>query len=108
MFVTMEARTTCPLCAYQVRVIMCGTARVNKRSMRVEPTLGALAYNTCPECGTDVRTASSVPRSAYRLRPESEAEVIAYRKRRWDIDDAGTGPLVEAPEKHQQGERTAA
>ena len=108
MFVTMEARTTCPLCACQVRVIMCGTARVNKKSMRVEPTLGALAYSTCPECGTDVRAASSVPRSAYRLRPESEAEVIAYRKRKWGIDDEGTGPLVEAPEKHQRGERTAA
>jgi hypothetical protein len=93
----MEARTTCPLCAYRIRVIMCGSARVNKRSMRVEPTLGALAFNTCPECGADVRSASSVPRSAYRLSAESEAEVIAYRKKRWGIEGAGTGPLAEAP-----------
>ena len=44
MFVTLEARTSCGLCGYQIRVTMCGTARVNKRSMRVEPTLGWQAY----------------------------------------------------------------
>jgi hypothetical protein len=108
MFVTMEARTSCPLCACQIRVIMCGSARVNKRSMRVEPTLGALAYSTCPECGIDVRSASSVPRSAYRLCPDSEAQVTAYRKRKWGIEGTRTGPLVEAPEKHQRGKSEAA
>jgi hypothetical protein len=81
---------------------MCGSARVNKRSVRVEPTLGALAYSTCPECGTDVRSASSVPRSAYRLDAESNARVITYREKRWGIEDAGTGPLAEAPEKRQR------
>ena len=95
MFVALEARTPCPLCGYQIRVSMCGTARVNKRSLRVKPTLGWLAYNTCPECGTEVRSASSVPRTAYRLSAESDAEVIAYRERKWGISD-GTGPLTEA------------
>jgi hypothetical protein len=95
MFVAMEARTSCPLCGYQIRVIMCGSARVNKRSLRVEPTLGALAYNRCPECGSDVRKASSVPRTAYRLRAEDAAKVSEYRQRKWGVADA-PGPLVEA------------
>ena len=95
MFVALEARTPCPLCGYQIRVTMCGTARVNKRSMRVEPTLGWLAYSRCPECRTEVRSASSVPRTAYRLSAESDAEVIAYRERKWGVSD-GTGPLTEA------------
>ena len=95
MFVALEARTPCPLCGYQIRVSMCGTARVNKRSLRVKPTLGWLAYSRCPECRTEVRSASSVPRTAYRLSAESDAEVIAYRERKWGISD-GTGPLTEA------------
>lgn len=98
MFVAMNARTSCWLCGYQIRVIMCDTARVNKRSIRVWTTLGAFAYSTCPECGSDVRSASSVPRSAYRLDAESEAKVIAYRERKWGVSD-GTGPLVEARRK---------
>lgn len=99
MFVAMEAHTSCFLCNYQVRVIMCGSARVNKRSVRViGPLLGAFAYSTCPECGSDVRSASSVPRSAYRLCPEDEAKVIAYRERKWGVT-GGTGPLVEARRK---------
>lgn len=101
MFVTMEARTSCPLCAYQIRVIMCGSARVSKRSMRVEPTLGALSYSTCPECGSDVRGASSVPRSAYVLSPADAAKVSEYRQRRWGVSDP-PGPLVEATKKRQQ------
>jgi hypothetical protein len=95
MFVTLEARTSCPLCGYQIRVIMCGSARVNKRSLRVEPTLGALAYNRCPECRSDVRSASSVRRTPYRLRAEDAAKVIEYRQRMWGVSDA-PGPLVEA------------
>jgi rRNA maturation protein Nop10 len=95
VFVTMEARTSCPLCGYQIRVIMCGSARINKRSMRVEPTLGALSYSTCPECGSDVRSASSVPRSAYVLRPDDAAKVSEYRQRKWGVSDP-PGPLVEA------------
>ena len=98
MFVALEARTPCPLCGYQIRVSMCGTARVNKRSLRVKPTLGWLAYSRCPECGTEVRSASSVPRTAYRLSAESDAEVIAYRERKWGVTDA-PGPLVEARRK---------
>lgn len=95
MFVTMEARTSCWLCGYQIRVVMCGSARVNKRSMRVETTLGAFAYADCPECGSDVRSASSVPRTAYRLRAEDAAKVSEYRQRKWGVRDL-PGPLVEA------------
>jgi hypothetical protein len=95
MFVTLEDRTSCWLCGYQIRVIMCGSARVNKRSLRVEPTLGALAYNRCPECRSDVRSASSVPRTAYQLRAEDTAKVSEYRQRKWGVADV-PGPLVEA------------
>jgi hypothetical protein len=96
MFVTLKARTPCPLCRYQVGIWMYGRARVNKRSMRVEgPLLGWFEFARCPECGTDVRSLSSAPRSAYRLDGESEAEVIAYRQRKWGVADA-PGPLVEA------------
>jgi hypothetical protein len=103
----MEARTSCWLCGYQIRVIMCGSARVNKRSMRVEPTLGALSHSACPECRSDVRGASSVPRTAYRLSAEDEAKVRDYRQRRWGVSDA-PGPLAEARKKHQRGEEAAA
>jgi hypothetical protein len=96
VFVTMEARTPCPLCRYQVSIRMYGRARVNKRSMRVEgPLLGWFEFTNCPECGTDVRSLSLAPRSAYRLDAESEAEVISCRQRKWGISDR-PGPLVEA------------
>jgi hypothetical protein len=96
MFVAMEAQASCPSCEYQVRLIMTGSARINKRSVRVTgPFLGALEHSHCPRCGAEVG-GDGAPRSAYRLCAEDEAKVVAYRERKWGITDAGTGPLVEA------------
>jgi hypothetical protein len=96
VFVSMRASTPCLLCGYRVAVLMCATARVNKRSMKVGgPLLGGFAYHRCPECQTPV-DGELMPRSAYRLYPEDNARVIAYRERRWGITSAGTGLLVEA------------
>lgn len=94
MFVALEARTPCLLCACQVRILAFGSARVNKRSLRVSGPLLITLDHHCPECWTSTQ-GSSVPRSAYRLCPEDEAKVIAYRQRKWGVSD-GTGPLVEA------------
>ena len=94
MTVTLLASTPCLLCGYQTTILMVGTARINKRSMRVQgPLIGAYRFADCPECGTGVHS-SSAPRSAYRLHPDDDAAVRAYRMRRWGIDQ-GTGPLAE-------------
>lgn len=95
MFVALLAATPCPLCAYRVEVLMTGSARINKRSLRVTgPLLGAFRFTRCPECGTDVCGDSMRPRSAYVLAPEDAAKVAAYRMRKWGIE-APAGPLIE-------------
>lgn len=98
MFVALIATTPCPLCSYRVELLMMGTARVNKRSLRVSgPLLGACRYAFCPECGSDVRSHGLAPRSAYRLAPEDAVKVAEYRKRRWGVESAA-GELVEVRE----------
>lgn len=83
MFVSLEARTPCLLCGFRDRVIMCGMARVNKRSMRVRgPLLGATGHWKCPECGT-VAQGELKPRSSYVLDEISARAVADYRARRW-------------------------
>ena len=83
MFVTLEARTPCLLCGFRDRVIMTGTARVNKRSLRVKgPLLGSVGYWKCPECGTQAQ-GELKPRSPYVLDDASAREVAAYRARRF-------------------------
>ncbi len=83
MFVTLESRTPCALCGFRARIIMCGSARVNRRSMRTTaPTIGATGYARCPECGTTARGELS-PRSPYLLVPEDARRVAEYRERRW-------------------------
>ena len=83
MFVTLEARTPCLLCGFQDRVIMMGTARVNKRSLRVKaPLIGMNGHWRCPECGTEAQ-GELRPRSRYVLDVDSARDVTAYRARRW-------------------------
>ena len=96
MFVALIAHSPCPLCAYRVEILMMGTARVNKYSLRVSgPLLGAFRFTRCPECGWDVAASESMrPRSAYVLTPEDAAKVAAYRMRKWGVESE-TGPLVE-------------
>lgn len=107
MFVAMEAETPCPRCGLAIKVIMTGTARVNKRSIRVNgPLLGAIMHRNCPDCGAEVGR-DGAPRTPYRLGAESEAAVIAYRQRKWGVSD-GTGPLTEGRKKHQRGEDVGA
>jgi len=95
MFVALECTIPCGLCGCRVQAFMMGTARVNKRSLRVTgPLLGALRFPSCPECGTDIRSDGLVPRSAYRLCPEDAAKVAAYRMRKWGVE-SHVGELVE-------------
>lgn len=95
MFVALLAATPCPLCAYRVEILMMGTARINKRSLRVSgPLLGVLRFSWCPECGSDVRSHGMVPRSGYVLAPEDAAKVAAYRMRKWGVGSP-VGALVE-------------
>jgi hypothetical protein len=83
VFLALEARSPCLLCGYLIRLVMCGTARVNKRSMRVRGSLGYWAYRACPECGTPVARASMVPATPYVLTPGDAARVAEYRAKRW-------------------------
>ena len=95
MFVALQATTPCLLCGYRVEVLMMGTARINKRSLRVSgPLLGAVRYTACPECGSDIRSHGLVPRSAYALDPEHAAKVAEYRMRKWGVESQDS-PLVE-------------
>ena len=93
MFVALEARSPCLLCGCQIRFIMCGSARISKRSVRVETSLGGFAFHRCPECGTEVG-GSSVPMTPYQMCPKDAAKVSEYRQRKWGVSGA-PGPLVE-------------
>lgn len=74
---------------------MMGTARINKRSLRVSgPLLGAFRFTRCPECGWDVCSDSMRPRSAYVLAPEDAAKLAEYRMRKWGVESP-LGALVE-------------
>jgi hypothetical protein len=66
-------------CGYRLRVLICGTARINKRSMRLDGTLTA-ADRRCPECGEEVH---QVGWKYARLIPEDAVKVHAYRARKW-------------------------
>jgi len=81
----MRADSPCTLCGYRIRLVMVGTARVNKRSMRVSSTLGAWQYNDCPECGTPVARGSAAPVTAWVLMPGDAAKVAEYRERRFGV-----------------------
>ena len=81
MIVTLEARTPCILCGYLLKSWSFPTARVNKRSLRITgPSITCGPLRQCPECGTP---AADEVRTRYRLTAKSEAEVAAYRLRRW-------------------------
>lgn len=79
MTVTLEARMPCTVCGYRLRVIITGSARVNKRSLRLSHTLSA-SDRECPECGEPVW---QIAWDRARLRPEDAAKVEAYRLRKW-------------------------
>lgn len=96
MNVIVEATTPCGLCGYRIYLFQIGTARVNKRSIRVRgPLLGAIRYPRCPECGWDVCSDGLRPRSVYTLAAEDAAKVAACRMRKWGVESA-VGVLVEA------------
>ncbi|MDQ2875292.1 MAG: hypothetical protein M3Y33_11065 [Actinomycetota bacterium] len=97
MTVTLLAATACP-CGYLWKVVMTGSARVNKRSVRYSVLLGAIGYKAfrwdlgcpscCPECGLRLRSqredgTETLGRSGYVLRPEDAERVRAYREKRW-------------------------
>lgn len=95
VYVAVECASPCTLCNYRVRHVMMGTARVNKRSLRVTgPFLGASFFTRCLECGWDLCGDSLRPRSAYVLAPEDAAKVAEYRMRKWGVESE-FGPLVE-------------
>lgn len=95
MFLAVQATTPCVLCGYRIQVLMMGTGRVNKRSLRIMgPLIGALRFHRCPECGADVRSDGLAPRSAYRLCPQDAEKVAQYRMRRWGVV-VPVGELVE-------------
>ncbi len=81
MNITLEGRFGCLLCGYQHKVWSFPSARVNKRSVRITgPSIIAGPFWQCPECGTPALEPLKVK---YRLLPASEAEVRAYREKRW-------------------------
>lgn len=99
--VALLAHTPCSLCGYRIETLMTGTARINKRSIRISgPLLGAFRYTRCPECRSDVCADEMRPRSAYRLVPEDAVKVAAYRLRKWGAESAD-GPLGGICESHQ-------
>ena len=82
MLVSLTATTPCLLCGYQLRVITFGTARVNRRSVRVKTGITAIAFRDCPECGTSTYSAL-MPRSAYVTDPQDLNAIRVARARRW-------------------------
>jgi hypothetical protein len=87
MMLVLEARTPCPVCGCYLRCFAFPSARVNKRSIR--PLPGGYLWTgpgACPECGFDAGMGAprlSFTASPWRLTTESQAEVEAYRARRW-------------------------
>lgn len=79
MTLSLEARSRCHMCGYWLAVHIAGTARISKRSMRLRAPLFA-SPRSCPECGEPVH---QLAWDKARLTPESQAEVEAYRARRW-------------------------
>lgn len=88
MIITLECRAACPVCGYLLAAYAFPTVRVNRRSLRQLPG-ACLRVNPgrCPECGLDAGLRSPAPSTAlaspWRIRPESAAEIAAYRARRW-------------------------
>lgn len=81
MMLILEARFPCLLCGCQLKQWSFPTARVNKRSIRVTgPSIIAGPQRECPECGTPTSEPAAI---RYRLTADSQAEVEAYRARRW-------------------------
>lgn len=86
--VTLEARSPCLLCGYQIRCLSFPSVRVNKRSLRQMPgSYMCWRPGLCEECGTDNHHV--VARVRYLMRPESAAEIDEYRARRWKEDGRG-------------------
>ena len=81
--VTLEARTRCPIDGCHVRWLTFPSVRVNKRSMR-QLDGGHLSWRPdCPECG--LWPAADTPSGPWRLTAQSQAEVDAYRARKFEI-----------------------
>ncbi|MCW2766718.1 MAG: hypothetical protein JWO11_2677 [Nocardioides sp.] len=80
MMVTLVARYPCNPCGYRLKALLLPSMRINKRSMRSVGTSIGVTDRICPECGTST---PPTDRLAYRLTPDSAAQVSAYRLRRW-------------------------
>lgn len=80
MFLTLEARVPCVLCGYRLRYLMMRTCRINKRSIRSDHPGIVGTDPACPECLTPNH---SGPPDRWRLIVSSQAEVDAYRARKW-------------------------
>jgi hypothetical protein len=94
MFVTLQARTPCWSCGYLHKVFRFSQIRVNKLSLKEQGvSLICAGEVCCPECG-ELSTSSSIPVSAWRLLPQDEAKVAAYRERKWGVTSR-PGPLFE-------------
>lgn len=76
---TLEARFPCSPCGYRLRMVMTATATVNKRSLRLEPFIGA-GPGPCPECQSRTTPPLTL---VYQLTPKSAEQVRAVRLRRW-------------------------
>lgn len=96
---SLACRTPCPMCGCLLSCYAFPEARINKRSIRQLPG-PYLRTNPgrCPECRFDAHMQmpampSTFTASRWRLTAQSEAEVEAYRARRWPelAQEAATG-----------------
>jgi hypothetical protein len=82
MTITLEARTPCLLCGYQIRCLAFPSVRITKRSLRQQRgNYLRWGPGLCEECGTDNFHVRATVR--YQLHPESVTEVEEYRTQRW-------------------------
>lgn len=95
---TLCARTPCPVCGFLLSCYAFPPARINKRSIRQLPgTYLRTNPGPCKECGfyAHMQSPSPVPMmftaSPWRLTAKSQAEVEAYRARRWPEQAAPRG-----------------
>ncbi|MGH3499419.1 MAG: hypothetical protein ACRDQA_00740 [Nocardioidaceae bacterium] len=79
MILTFSLTATCTNCGYITDGYTFRPCRINKRTMHTTGHgLAAMRHFSCPECGG----AMSWP-TVLGLHPVSEAEVDAYRAKRW-------------------------
>ena len=88
MIVTLEARTRCPIDGCFLRWVCFPSVRVNKCSLRQVPGAYMSWRPDCPECG--MWPAADGPPGPWRLTADSQAQVDAYRAKRWPVQAAAT------------------